>query len=187
MNNSVYGKTMENLRKRIKVWLVNNGKDYKEYVSKPSFVSRKIFFKIFFAIHEIKPVLTIDKPIYVAFSILYLSKLLMYEFHYKYIGKKYYNKSKLLFTDTDSLVYEIETDDVYEDFYKNKSLFDFSDYPKDSKFLDPVKKKVTGKIKDEVKGNIIREFVGLKPKMYYLVIQNGEEMKKSKRSLQKCC
>ena len=85
MNNSVYGKTMENLRKRIKVRLVNNAKDYKKYVSRPSFVSEKIFNKNLVAIHEIKPVLTLDKQIYVGFTILDLSKLLMYELHYKYI------------------------------------------------------------------------------------------------------
>ena len=132
MNNSVYGKTMENFRKRVKVRLVNNAEDYKKYVSKPSFVSQKIFSKNFVAIHEIKSVLTLDKPIYVELSIPDLSKLFMYEFHYKYIGTKYDNSPKLLFTDTYSLVYETKTDDVYEDFYENKNLFDFSDYPEDS-------------------------------------------------------
>ena len=72
---------MKNLRKRINVRLINNAGDYKKYVSKPNFVSRKIFSNNFVAIHEIKPVLTLDKPIYVGFSILDLSKLLMYEFH----------------------------------------------------------------------------------------------------------
>ena len=105
MNNSFYGKTMENLGKRVKVTLVNNAKDYKKYVSKPSFFSQKIFSKNFVAIHEIKPVLTLDTPIHVEFSILDLSKLLMYEFHYKYIGPKYDNSAKLLYTNTDSLVY----------------------------------------------------------------------------------
>ena len=84
--------------------------------------------------------LTIDKPIYVGFSILDLSKLLLYEFHYKYIGTKDDNCVNLLFADTDRLDYEIKTNNVYRDFYKNKNLFDFSDYPEDSKFFGPVNK-----------------------------------------------
>ena len=75
MNNSVFGKTMENLRKKINVSLVNNAEDYKKYASKPSFVSQKIFSKNFVAIHEVKLVLTLNKPIYVGFSFLDLSKL----------------------------------------------------------------------------------------------------------------
>ena len=97
INNSTFDKTMENLRKRMNVRLVNNAGDYKKYVSKPSFVSQKVFSKNFVAIHEIKVVLTLDKPIYVRFSILDLSKLLIYEFHYKYIKSKY--NANLLFTD----------------------------------------------------------------------------------------
>ena len=146
MNNSTFGKTMENLRKWINVRLMNNAGDYKNYVSEPSFVSQKIFSKNFVAIHEIKPVLTLDKPIYAGFSILDLSELLMYEFHYKCIKSKF--SADLLFTDTDNLFCEIETDDVYEDFYENKSLFDFSDYQRDSKFFD-LAKEVIGKMKDE--------------------------------------
>ena len=145
LNIATFVKTMENLRKRISVKLVNNAKDAKDYVrciSKPSFVSQKIFSKNFVAIHEIKPVLTRNKPIYVGFIILDLSKLLMYELI----------DAKLLLKDTDSLVYEIETKDVYEDFYQNKNLFDFSDYPLNSKFFTLVNKKVVDKMKHEFKG-----------------------------------
>ena len=85
-----------------------------------------------------------------------------------------------MFTDTDSLVYEIQTDNVYEDFYKDKNLFHFSDYPQDSNFFDAVNKKVIGKMTDEFKGEIISEFVGLKSKMYSLVSVDGKENKKSK-------
>ena len=92
---------MQNLRKRICVKLINNAKDYAKCVSRPSFVSQKIKPSV----HRIKPVLTLNKPIYVGFSILELSRSLMYEFHYKYIKNKF--DAKLLFTDTDSLVYEI--------------------------------------------------------------------------------
>ena len=138
----VFGKTMENLRKRLSVELINNAKDYVNCISKPIFVSQKIFSKNFVAIHKLKPVLTLNKPIYVGFSILDLSKWFMYNFHYKYIKNKL--DAKLLFTDTDSLVYEIKTEDVYEDFYQDKSLFDFGDDPLDSKLFDPANKKVTG-------------------------------------------
>ena len=183
MNNSFFGKTMENLRKRISVKLVNNAKNNVRSIIKPSFVSQKIFSKTFVAIHEIKPVLTLNKPIYVGFSILDLSRHFMYEFHYKYIKSKF--DAKLLFTDTDSLVHEIKTEDVYEDFYRDKNLFDFSDYPLDSKFFDPVNKKVIGKVKDEFRGIIINGFVGLKSKMYSLISVDYEEFTKTKRVNQK--
>ena len=94
---------MENLRKRINVRLVNNAKNYKKYVSKPSFVSQEIFSENFVAIHVIKPVLILDKTIYVGFSILELSKYFMYDLHYNYIKRKY--NVQLLFTDTEKLVY----------------------------------------------------------------------------------
>ena len=153
----------------------------KKYVSKPSFVSQRIFNKNLVATHEIKPVLTLTKPIYVGLSIIGLTKLLMYEFHYKYIKSKY--SANLLFKDIDSLVYEIETEDVYEVLIKTK----ISDYPQDSvelhsKFFDPVNKKVIGKMKDEFKGKIISEFVELKSKMYSLIAVNSEEVKKVKRA-----
>ena len=86
VNNSVFGKTMENLKKRISVKLINNSKNYVRCVSKPNFISYKIFSKNFVAIHRIKPVLILKKPIYVGFSILDLSKLLMYKFHYENVS-----------------------------------------------------------------------------------------------------
>ena len=177
MNNSVFGKTMENLRKRIYVKLVDNTKDYVKYIIKSNFILQKIFSKNFVAIHEIKSVLTFKKPLYVGFSILDLSKLLTYEFHCKYTKSKYI--AKLLFKNTDSLVYETETEDVYKDFYKDKNLFDFSDYPLHSKFFDPVNKKLISKMKDAFKRKIIIEFVGLKSKMYSLIAVDNEEVKKA--------
>ena len=95
MINSAFGKTMENLRKRINVELINSAEDYVKYLSRPSSVSQKIFSKNFVAVHRIKPVLTLNKPIYVGFSVLELSKSLMYEFHYKYMKNKF--DAKLLF------------------------------------------------------------------------------------------
>ena len=88
MINSVYCKTMENLRKRINVRLVNNKNDISKYTSRPTYITHKIFDKIYAAIYEIKPVLTLNKAIYVGFSVLELSKWLMYDFHYNFIKKK---------------------------------------------------------------------------------------------------
>ena len=169
---------MENIRKRINIKLINNSKDYARYVSKPNFISQKIFSRDFVAIHQIKSVLTLDKPIYVGFSILELSKLLMYKFHYEYVNNKF--DAKLLFTDTDSLAYEIKGKDVYEKSFQIKELFDFSSYPVSSKYYDPKNNAVLGKMKDEFKGKIISEFVGLKSKMYPLISIDDEEVTKAK-------
>ena len=112
--------------------------------------------------------------------ILDLSKTLMYDFHYNYIKSKYGDKAKLLFTDTDSLSYEIEAKDVYADFWKNKDRFDNSDYNKESPFYNTVNKKVIGKFKDESAGIPITEFVGLKSKMYSYVKDNEQTARTAK-------
>ena len=85
-----------------------------------------------------------------------------------------------MFTDGDSLVYEIKTEDVYEDFFKDKDFLDFSDYPQDSSFFDPANKQVIGKMKDGCKEKIISEFIGLKSKMYSLIAVDSEEVRKAK-------
>ena len=150
----------------------------KKHVSKPSFVSQKVFNKDLVAIHDIKPVLTLDELIYLGFSVLDLRILLMYDFHQNYIKIKY--DAELLLTDTNSLTYEITTFDIYEDFYEDKNLFDFSDYPRNSKIFDTVNKNCFGKMKYELKGKIINEFVGLKPKMYFLFNVDGKKTNKQK-------
>ena len=166
MNNSVFGKTMENLRKRQDIKLVTDEEQLLKWSSRPSFISCKIFNENLVAVHKTKTTLTLNRPAYVGMCILDLSKTLMYDFHYNYIKSKYGDKARLLFTDTDSLTYEIEADDVYQDFWKDKHLFDNSDYPENSPFFDNSNKKVIGKFKDEVKGIPIVEFVGLRSKMY---------------------
>ena len=140
---------------------------------------KKIFDKSFIAVHCVKTVLTLNKPIYVGFCILELSKLLMYQFHFDYVLKTF-KSAKLLFTDTDSLVYEINGDNVYEECFKDKDLFDFSGYPKDSVYYDISNKKLLGKMKDEFKGTKISEFIGLKNKMYSLISVDNKEVSKAK-------
>ena len=135
-----------------------------KYTSRPTYVAHKLFAKDYAAIHEIKPVLVLNKPIYVGFTVLDLSKWKMHDFHYNFIRKNF--DVELLFTDTDSLAYEIKSENVYEEFYKWKDLFDFSNYSKDSKFFDESNKKVIRIMKDEYGGVIITEFIGLKSKMY---------------------
>ena len=166
MNNSVFGKTMENIRKRVDVRLITDGKKLLKMSSKPTFVCSKIFNEDLVAVHKIKEVLTLNRPAYVGMCILDLSKTLMYDFHYNYIKQKYGDKAKLLFTDTDSLTYEIETEDVYQDFWNDKDKFDNSDYPESSQYFSKANKKVIGKFKDEAAGMPIKEFIGLRSKMY---------------------
>ena len=110
MNNSVFGKTKENLRKRADVKLITDEKRLVKLTSKPTFMTSKIFNQKLVAVHKIKETLTLNRPAYVGMCILDLSKTVMYDFHYNYIKKKYDDKAKLLFTDTDSLTCEIETE-----------------------------------------------------------------------------
>ena len=112
--------------------------------------------------------------------ILDLSKTLMYDFQYNYIKDKYQEKARLLFTDTDSLTYEIEAEDVYNDFQKDKDRFDNSDYPKESPYFDASNKKVIGKFKDEAAGVPICEFIGLRSKMYSYMKDNKKGGKTAK-------
>ena len=164
MNNSVFGKTMENIRKRVDVRLVTS--KVLKLASKPTYVSSKIFNENLVAVHKMKETLTLNRPAYVGMCILDLSKTLMYDFHYNYIKQKYDSKAKLLFTETDSLTYKIETEDVYQDFWSDITKFDNSDYPEDSVYSSKTNKKVIGKFKDEASGMPIVEFIGLRSKMY---------------------
>ena len=123
MNNAVFGKTLENLRKRINLKLTSNEDIYTKHASRANFISDKIFNENLFAINRIKEELVLNRPIYVGMAILDLSKLLMYDFHYNYMFKRKKTKqNKLMFTDTVSLYYEIKTDDVYKDLFQGKKI-----------------------------------------------------------------
>ena len=179
MNNSVFGKTMENLRKRSNIQLVTDPEKMLRLAARPTYISHKIFHENLVAVHCKQTKLVLNKPSYVGMSILELSKTLMYDFHYNYIKKKYPD-AKLLFTDTDSLCYHIGTEDIYSDFFGDRELFDNSDYPSDSKFYFSENKKVIGKFKDETAGVPIKEFIGLKSKMYSISLDNEKNSKKAK-------
>ena len=182
MNNSVFGKMMENIRKRVDVKLVNTEKQALKLVAKPNFDRRTIFNDKLVAVHMKRTKLVFNKPIYLGFAILDLSKILMYDFHYNFVRKMYGSKAKLLFTDTDSLAYEIETEDFYKDMIPYaKSKFDTSNYPTDHPSGMPagLNKKVVGMFKDECGGKNMTEFVGLRAKMYAYKVED-EEHKKAK-------
>ena len=182
MNNSVFGKTMENIRKRVDVRLVTDEKKLLKMAAKPTYVSCKIFSENLVAVHKIKETLTLNRPAYIGMCILDLSKTLMhmYDFYYNYIKKKYGDQAKLLFTDTDSLTYEIEAQDVYSDFWNDKNRFDNSDYRQDSRYFDKTNKKVIGKFKDEAVGIPVTEFVVLRSKMYSYMKDNQKRGKTAK-------
>ena len=183
MNNSVFGKTMENIRNRVDVKLVNTEEKLRKLIAKPNFRSRKIFSENLVSVHMKKTSLTMNKPVYLGMCILDLSKIIMFDFHYNYIKPKYGNKAKLLFTDTDSLMYEIETEDFYKDISGDvKNRFDTSDYPENHPSGIPtgINKKVLGMMKDEAAGKNIKEFVGLRSKLYSFIMEDGAESKKCK-------
>ena len=171
---------MENLRKRVNIRLVTDDKKLDKLTSKPTYVSSKIFNENLMCAHKIKETLTLNRPAYVGMCILDLSKTLMYDFHYNYIKKKYGNRAKLLFTDTDSSTYEIKAKDIYNQFWNDKEMFDNSDYPEDSPYYCNDNKKVVGKFKDEACGVPIIEFIGLKSKMYSYIKDNEEGGKTAK-------
>ena len=162
------------------VRLVTDEKKLDKLTSKPTNVSSKIFNENLMAVHKIKEALTLNRPAYVGMCILDLSKMLMYDFHHNYIKKKYGNRAKLLFTDTNSLKYEIEAEDVYKDFWKDKDMFDNSDYPENSPYYCNANKKVIEKFKDESCGIPITEFVGLKSKMYSYIKSDEKDGKTTK-------
>ena len=183
MNNSVFGKTIENIRKRQNIELVDNRKKAAKLSNKPNFDRATIFDKNRIAVHMKKTEVYFNKPVYVGQAILDLSKTLMFNFHYNYIKEKYGNKAELLFTDTDSLIYHIHTDDFYQDISDDiRTKFDTSDYPPnhESGILTGVNKKVIGMFKDEVAGKQITHFIGLRPKLYSFKIEEDKEVKKCK-------
>jgi len=183
MNNSVFGKTMENIRNRVNIELVNDRARAKKLAAKPNFEHCTIVDEDLVALNMNKTKIKFDKPVYVGMAILDLSKTLMYDFHYAYMKQKYGERAKLLFTDTDSLCYQIQTDDFYNDISPDvQRLFDTSNYPIDHPSGIPtgLNKKVLGMFKDECSGQVMTEFVGLRAKLYAYKMHEGAEGKRCK-------
>ena len=182
MNNAVYGKTMENLRRRVNVKLVRSHEEDKlrRLIASPSFARANIFDDDLAAVQMHKSRLVLNRPVYVGMSILDLSKSLMYDFYYNQMKAQYGDRVELLYTDTDSLLLEIQTEDVYSDMADHPSLYDTSDFPEDHPLHSKVNKKVLGKMKDECAGHPIAEYVGLRPKMYSILEASGVCIKKAK-------
>ena len=176
MCNATYGRTLMNLRKRQNISLITDVRKLNDSVRKPDFMSSKIFNENLVAVHKIKQKLYMNQPIYVGFSVLDLSKYHMYNFHYGFMKKNHGLDAKLLFTDTDSLCYEIKTEDFYKDMFQSKEYYDLSDM-KLEQFNDSENEKVVGKFKDETQGIPICEFIGLRSKMYLIKLDDDTEKK----------
>ena len=181
MNNSVFGKTMENLRRRVNMKLVRSHEEDKlrRLIASPSFARANIFDDDLAAIQVHKSRLVLNRPVYVGMSILDLSKTLMYDFYYGQLKNQYGDRCQLLYTDTDSLLLEIQTEDVYRDMGQHAGLYDTSDYPREHPLHSVENKKVVGKMTDECAGRPIAEYIGLRPKMYSILEANGENIKKA--------
>ena len=186
MNNSVFGKTMENLRKRVDIKVVRTCGNPKEkeqirkIIAKPNYDRVVIFLEELSALHSHKTRLKLNKPVYVGICVLDLSKHLMYDWYYNTLKRKYGSQCTLLYTDTDSLLVDLKTPDVYADMESMKTHYDFSDYPKDHQLFSEQNKKAIGKFKDECSGTPIAEYVGLRPKMYSILRADEQLIKKAK-------
>jgi hypothetical protein len=193
MNNSVFGKTMENLRKRVRVSVVQpqtHLKKYKKLTSDPSFKSHKIFTENLVAIHWRKTEVMLNCPTYVGMYVLDLSKLCMYQFYYDTLKAWYGDKVELCYTDTDFLLVKIQTEDVNADLIDMADQFDFNDYPKDHPVHEALgdkadaNMKIPEKFKDECNGTVIAEFIGLHPKMYS-ILKAGDDTTNPKHGIRK--
>ena len=181
MNNSVFGKTMENIRKHRDIKLVTTEKKRSKLVSEPNYHTINLISEDLSIIEMKKTKVKMNKPIYLGLSILEISKILMYESWYDYLKPKYGNNVKLCYMDTDSFIMNIKTNDFYEDIANDvDNRFDTSNHEVNRLLPMGKNKKVIGLMKDELGGKIITEFVTLRPKTYSYLTDDGKEDKKAK-------
>ena len=181
MNNSVFGKTMENIRKHRDIKLVTTDKKRSKLVSEPHYHTINLISEYLSIIEMKKTKVKMNKPIYLGLSILEISKTLMYEFWYDYMRPKYNNYAKLCYIDTDSFVMNIKTNDFYKDIASDvQNRFDTSNYEVNRPLPTGKNKKIIGLMKDELGEKIITKFVTLRPKAYSFLTDDGKEDKKAK-------
>ena len=186
MKNSVFGKTMENIRKHRNIRLVNDEEEYFQNIMRPNFKSGTLLGPDLMGCEMGKIKVVMNKPVYLGQAILDLSKTTMYEFHYDYMKRKCPDdKLTLCYMDTDSLTYSIKTEDFYKDIEDDiETRFDTSGYIPDRPLPVGLNKKVIGLMKDELGSEIMREFVSLRPKMYSYKVGNSEP--KKCKGIKKC-
>ena len=181
MNNAVFGKTIENVRRHRDIKVVKSDKKRNKLVSEPNFHTMKLIDNNLAIIEMKKVKVKMNKPIYLGLSILDISKITMYEFWYDYVKIKYQDKARLCYMDTDSFVVNIKTKDFYKDISQDvNKRFDTSNYTFDRPLPTGINKKVIGLMKDELGGDIITEFLALRPKAYSYITNDFIEMKKAK-------
>ena len=187
MNNTVFGKMMENIRKHRNIKLVTSRESYLRTVMRSNFFSGILFGENLIGCEMGKIKVVMNKPIYLSQAILDLSKTIMYEFHYNYMKQKYdSDKLQLCYMDTDSLVYHIKTKDFYADIADDvPTRFDTSSYPDNRPLPIGLNKKVIRLMKDKLGGDIMSEFVALRSKLYSFGKIDGSEDKKCK-GIKKC-
>ncbi|XP_072153271.1 uncharacterized protein [Bemisia tabaci] len=180
-SNACYGKFIENPLKRKNIKLGTNSRQILKAISRVDFIDRTIFAEELVAIHLRRTEVVIDRPMIVGFSILDLSKVHMYQFHYNHMLKKYNpDQVQLLYMDTDSFIYELTTPNVYDDMMSDLHLYDTSNFPEGHQCRSATNRKVMGSFKDETGGIPIAEFVALRPKMYAYRFSDGETEKRAK-------
>ena len=179
---------MEDVRKHVNIKLITEPAVFKKHVAKVTYKRSELLVNdeekqdYFVGVELMRTSVRLDKPIYTGFTVLELSKLDMYDFHYNHTMKKYGpEKAKLLFTDTDSLTYQVYTEDLYQDMKHDLQLYDTSNYPKDHFLYSTANKKVIGKFQDETGGLPITEWVGLRAKMYSMKLNDGGEKKRNQK------
>ena len=171
MNNALFGKTMENVKKHRDIKLVTTNKRRNQLVSEPNYHKTKWFSENLLAIEMKKTNVKINKPVYLGLSISEISKTLMYEFWYDYMKPKYGDNIKLCYVDTDSFIMHIKTEDFYRDIANDvEKRFHTSNYECDRPLPTGKNKKMIGLMKDELGGKIMTEPIALRPKTYFLLI-----------------